>query len=413
MSRTDLLSRPRRSPSGSAKDSGPQPRSLPTSALLAGILASSITLVVAMSIAVIGWFLADAGSHGDTTDALRAGADAWLVGHGTHLVVGGVSVGVWPLALTLALLSATFRAGRWAGRTAEPVEHDRLRAVATAATMLAGTYGLVAVIVCVLASVAGAAPSLGRACVMPALIAFLGGGFGLLTGTGELDAVRDRLPARLRVITYGALVGALALVAAAAVALAGSLLVHYDEAATVLSKLHLSTPDTLAFTLLLALFAPNFVLLAAAYLVGPGFAFGVGTSVTPTSVELGAVPALPVLAAIPPEGRSSGWLALVVAVPVLCGFLGARAAQLRQSGRAYDKAALHGAAAGFGAGLLVTLAVSLAGGALGTGRMAEIGAPFFELLLVAGGGMGIGGMLGGLATVWRQRGQGLGETPLN
>ena len=40
-----------------------------------------------MAVAVVGWFLADAGAHGQTTDALRVGADAWLVGNGSGLSV--------------------------------------------------------------------------------------------------------------------------------------------------------------------------------------------------------------------------------------------------------------------------------------------------------------------------------------
>lgn len=403
MSPTDLLSRPRRSTGGAgAKPGEPQPRSLTTSAILAGILASTVTLVLSMSVCLIGWFLADAGAHGDTTDALRVGADAWLVGHGTGLA-GGLALGVTPLGLTLLLLHATFRAGRWAGRTAEPVEADRERSWALAATMMAGTYGVVAVIVCVLASVAGAAPSLGRAILVPALIAFVGGGLGLGAGTGDLGTLTDRLPGWLRHVLHGALVAALSAVVVAAVALALSLVLHYDEAATVLSRLHLSTADALAFALVLALFAPNFVLLAAAYLVGPGFAVGTGTVVSPTMVQLGAVPALPVLAAVPAEGRAPGWMLLVIALPILCGAVGAVRAQRGQPVRAYDRVALRGALAGFGAGLLLTLAITLAGGSLGSGRLSEIGAPTLEVLAVAGGGMGVGGLLGALATAWWQR----------
>lgn len=409
MSPTDQLNRPRRG--AAAGSGGAPPRSLTTSAMLAGMLAAGVTLAVAMSVCVIGWFLADAGAHGDTTDALRVGADAWLVGHGTGLG-GGLALGVTPLGLTLLLLSGTFRAGRWAGRTADAEtgpDEDRLRAWGLAATMMAGTYGVVAVIVCVLASVAGAAPSLGRAVVLPALIAFVGGGLGLGAGRGELAALRDRLPDWSRQVLYGALVGALAVVVLASAALAASLLVHYDEAATVISRLHLSTGDAVAFALVLALFAPNFVLLAAAYLVGPGFAFGTGTVVSPTAVDLGAVPALPVLAAVPAEGRAPGWLLLVIALPILCGALGAMRAQRAAGGGGYDQVALRGAAAGFCAGLLLTLAVTLAGGSLGNGRLAEIGAPTLELLAVAGGGMGVGGLLGALATAWWQR-RGEGST---
>jgi hypothetical protein len=38
--------------------------------------------------------------------------------------------------------------------------------------------------------------------------------------------------------------------------------------------------------------------------------------------------------------------------------------------------------------------------------MADIGAPFFEVLVIASGGMGVGGMLGGVVATWWQRRRG-------
>ena len=50
-------------------------RPLSATAALGGAMAVAITLVLCMSLALISWFLADAGAHGQTTDALRVGAD--------------------------------------------------------------------------------------------------------------------------------------------------------------------------------------------------------------------------------------------------------------------------------------------------------------------------------------------------
>ena len=114
---TDLLSRP------TSRDSSrtDQPaRSLTVSAALAGAGAAATTLLTCMGLAVIGWFLADAGAHGATTDALRVGADVWLVGHGSHLSVSGVPLGIVPLALTGFLVLVMFRLGRWAAATSAP-----------------------------------------------------------------------------------------------------------------------------------------------------------------------------------------------------------------------------------------------------------------------------------------------------
>ena len=68
---TDLLNRPASRPTSPAAPSRPL-RPLTTTALLAGAGAAAITLVLSMALALTGWFLADAGAHGDTRDALRA-----------------------------------------------------------------------------------------------------------------------------------------------------------------------------------------------------------------------------------------------------------------------------------------------------------------------------------------------------
>lgn len=401
-----LITRPT---TGSPRPEGPEAgRPLPTSAGLAGAGAAVIGLVVCMSVALSAWFLADAGAHGDTTDALRVGADAWLLGHGSHLLLSGVPLGITPLAVTTVLVVTAFRSGRWAARHAAPVHDDRSHVTATA-TFTCG-YLVVAVLACVLASQPGAAPGLGRAVLGAVLVAALAGGTGLAAGTGRLWQWRDRTPSWVEDVVAGALVGALWLLVAGAVLAGTALLLSFNEAATVLSELDLSSGDALTYTVVVALFAPNTVLLGAAYLLGPGFAVGTGTTVSTTAVSLGVVPAYPVLAALPDEGPTPGWLGAVLVVPVLAAGLGAAGPLRRHPPLAHDLAALRGAAAGFGAGVLVTLLVMLAGGPLGTGRMADIGAPTGEVLVFATGLMSIGGLVGAVAQNWWRRRR--GEQPV-
>ena len=60
-------------------------------ALLGGVAAAAGPLVVCLGVGVAGWFLSDAGAHGAPRDGLRAGAYAWLMGHGSGLTVAGVT----------------------------------------------------------------------------------------------------------------------------------------------------------------------------------------------------------------------------------------------------------------------------------------------------------------------------------
>jgi hypothetical protein len=371
-------------------------RSLTSAAALAGVGAAVVGLVVCMSVALTGWFLADAGGHGDTTDALRVGADGWLAGHGSHVVLSGVPLGITPLGVTMIVLLTAFRGGRWAARHAQADEGGLALAVAT----FTGAYVVLAVVTCVIASQSGATPVLGRAVLGSLLVAALAGGSGLAAGSGRLEEWFDGAPDWARDVVVAALAGVLWLLAAGAALVGVALLVSFNEAATVLSELHLSVGDALSYTVVTALFAPNAALLGTSYLLGPGFAFGTGTTVSPSAVSLGVVPAYPVLAALPDDGPTPGWLVLLLGVPALAAALGSAMTLRRKQPIALDLAAMRGAGAGLLGGVLVTVLVAVAGGPLGTGRMADIGAPVGEVLVFATGLMCVGGALGAFVQAW-------------
>lgn len=415
---TDLLSRPSvgstsQAPSGRvsrllaglrgrrAEGSAHQGRPLTVSAALAALAAAGTSLVSFMAVAVLGWFLADAGAHGETTDALRVGADAWLIGHGAQLTVSGTPLGIVPLALTALLALVLYRSARWAGGSSQPVEDDRL--VALAATVFTGSYVVVAVITCLVVMQDSASPDLGRAILGSLLLSGLAGTLGLASGAGRLRSLLDLVPGWIRSIGYGALAGFLLLVAASSVLVAAALVTGLNEAATVMSELRLGAGDYVMYAAASVAVAPNAVLLGSAYLLGPGFAVGTGTVVSPGLVALGPVPAFPLLAALPGSGPTPGWAVALLAVPVVVAAVGAVLAQRAYRVTAYDSAALRGFASGFGAAVLATLAIALAGGPMGTGRMAEIGAPVGQVFVAAVMAMSLGGLVAGVLTAWWQR----------
>lgn len=358
-------------------------------------------MVTCMGLAVIGWFLADAGAHGETTDALRVGADAWLVGHGAQLTVSGVPLGIVPLSVTALIAMVLHRSGRWAAATSQPPEDDRT--VVLAATILTGIYVVIAVVTCLVVERDSASPSLGRAIVGSLLLAAVAGTLGLASGTGHLRGWVDLVPGWIRSIAYGAFTAFLLLVVGSSVLVAAALLSGLNEAATVMSELHLGPGDYVMYAVATLAVAPNAVLFGSAYLLGPGFAVGTGTVVSPSVVALGPVPAFPLLAALPGSGPTPEWAVGLVAVPVLVGAVGAVLAQRAYRVTAYDSAALRGFGCGFGAALLTTLAVALAGGPMGTGRMGELGAPVGDVLVAAVMAMSLGGLVAGVATAWWQR----------
>ncbi len=391
---TGLLTPP--STRGSVASDGLRP--VVVGAALAGAASAGAVLVGCMALALVAWFSTDQGSHGTTRDALRIGSDAWLLAHGSRLDLGMATITVIPLGLTLLCGYVCFRMGRWAGQTSHAEDG---RALAVAAGVLGAVYALVSIVVALLASTSGAEPHLGLAFAGAFVVAVLGGGPGLVAGSGLLPAVLARVPEQAQAVAYAAVLAVLGVVAAGGVLVAVSLLLDLGSAANVLSRLHAGSAGGAFYTVLVAGFAPNAALFGSSYLVGPGFAVGTGTTVSTSAVSLGAMPAFPLLAALPGEGEQPGWLMLLLLVPVVVAFLAGRATVRAFPCTRYDVAALRGLLAGLAGGALLGLAMALSGGAVGPGRMAEVGPALVEPTLLAMAGLGLGAMLGATFAHWR------------
>ena len=118
----------------------------------------------------------------------------------------------------------------------------------------------------------------------------------------------------------------------------------------------------------------------AAYLIGPGFAVGVGTTVTPGAVVPGPMPAVPLLAGVP-SAPVTGLGPVLLAVPLVAALIAGWIFARRR--RSTSWRGLLGAAtlAAPVAGLLFALAAAASGGALGSGRLAQIGPPVWPVAL--------------------------------
>ncbi|HYO39907.1 MAG TPA: DUF6350 family protein [Nocardioidaceae bacterium] len=402
---TDLLGPPgarAQAESPPSRDpAGPAPRAPALTAAVAGLASATAVLLGCMALGLVGWYASDAGSHGSTRDALRVGADGWLLAHGASLQLttgpAATTLTALPLGLTVLCLWLAHRCGRRAA-TASAVEDAR--GLLIAVSVLSGVYGLVALVTAVLASTADARPSLIGSFAGGVLVAALGGGSGLLVGSrsvpGRPDLLRD-VPETVRAILTGAVAAVLALAAAASVLLSVALLLDLGSAANVLSRLHAGVSGGLLATVLVAAVAPNAVLLTGSYLLGPGFSVGSGTLVSPGAVVLGPVPAFPLLAALPAEGPQPAWLGALVVAPVAASVVGVVLMLRRHPALGYLQAATRGLGAGVAGGLLVTLLVGLSGGAVGPGRMADVGADLLPTVVSATVGMGVGGLFAGIA----------------
>jgi len=371
-------------PAGSGPKARPA-RPLVVTGGIAACAAAGSGLAALTTLTAIGWITAPhVGIGTGLGGVLRTAALLWLVAHHVGVTVHGAGrIGMLPLGLVLLPGALLALAGRWVVRAGGVT---RLRHVGYAALALALPYTLLAGALAVASRSSQAAPSLWQAVVASFLLALVAGGLGAARGLAPWSRLVRLMPARPRSVILG-MVGACALLTAVGAALAGaSLYVHLPEVKAATDALAPGTAGAALLLLAQLAYAPNAIIWAVAYVLGPGFAFGAGTVVAPTGSALGALPVFPMLAALPSGPRTAGppWVAvLVLATPYLAGvFAGIVTVRVTPT-PLIEAAALWGLAAGVATGAVAGLAAAFAGGPLGDGRLAAVGPSGWQVGLVA------------------------------
>ncbi|MFC4784276.1 cell division protein PerM [Nocardioides sp. MAHUQ-72] len=410
---TSLLPRSTTRATGAAdaRDDLAHRRPLALIATLGGAVAAGSTLLVCMAVGVVGWFLTDAGAHGTPRGGLRVGALGWLLAHGSGVSVEGVPVTAVPLGLTLLCAWAVWRVGHRVGDSVSGhgpdadriADGERDWTVASASLLFAVGYVAVALVTVATATDPLTGVSGARVVGWSLMICALLGGPAIAIGSGRAAIWASYLPLVVRGAAAACVRVLGAYAAVATLAFVAALVVDLGAAANVMSRLHTSGGDATMLVLLSLTVVPNAVAFSGSYLLGPGFAVGAHTIVSPSLVVLGPLPMFPLLAALPDDGPTPAWTVALVAVPVLVAALGAARAQRRLPTLRWDEGALRGCAGGVAAGVLFGLLAGLAGGAVGPGRMREVGPAGLDVLVHAVTAFGIGGLLGGLAMTWWQR----------
>jgi hypothetical protein len=298
------------------------PRSLLTIGTIAALAVTGTGLAVVTLLVLIGFIAAPHAGFG-LPAVLRTAAMLWLVGHHVGFTFRGAGpIGMLPLGLVVLPGALLWRAGR---RVARAGGVRRLRHAALAALALAIPYAVATGALAIASRSALAAASLLQAVAWGFLLAFAAGGLGAARALAPFPTLVTLLPQRPRAVVVG-LAGSLATLAATGALVAGgSLAVHLHEAATLDRSLAPGLVGTGLLLLLQLGYLPNAIAWAIAFALGPGFAFGSATVVAPAGSALGQLPALPLLAALPPGVHSAlpgGLEAVVLALPYLAGGLG-------------------------------------------------------------------------------------------
>ncbi len=363
-------------------------------ASLEALLVAAIGVAIPLVPLTVTW-AAHFGFGVDWVVFWRAAVDVWLLGHGVDVTftldpplaealghpAAGEPVRVTVALLGFALLTALLGA-RAGGRIAET--GHRLLGGGTAVVV----FALLSLGAAWTALHDAARPSLWQGLVLPAAVFGAGILVGILRAGGPArpdglaarvrDALDDRSPALWAgsVAALRAGVAAVALTTAAASVLVAVLfVVRFSELIGLYEALHTELVGGIVLTAGQLALAPNLVLWAVAWLIGPGFAIGVGSAVSPVGTALGPMPALPVLGAIPTGDLPFGFAGLLV--PVVAGFVAGvavRPALARELGRVRPAEVLAIAVgAGVVGGLLAGFLAAASGGSAGPGRLAQVG----------------------------------------
>jgi hypothetical protein len=237
------------------------------------------------------------------------------------------------------------------------------------------------------------------AILLPSLLFFVPSLLGAFIGAwrvgddGPVDALRSRIrrlphawadvPA---LVARGLAFTALGLAAVGGVVVVAGLIAR---SAQVIGLYQASNADAIGASVIALgqlMYLPTLVVWAVAFTAGPGFALGTDTAITPAATQVGALPGIPVLGAVPDS--SSSWLLLLALLPVAVGVLTGWMLRSRMPRTAGPEP--------FGPRLVVTLAVAVltggvgalaalaSSGSIGPGRLADTGPEPGPLALALG-----------------------------
>jgi hypothetical protein len=354
--------------------------------LLAGLQGALLSLLVVVLPTVTAYVVTSA----DPTNAgvpwtrpVAFGGAVWLLAHGVPMTVGGDVLTLTPMGVTLLAVFTCYVSARRSGH-------------ATVLSWAAGIGGYTGIAVAVALLV--------RASAADALLAALGAvvvsGIGLAAGLArrpEARSLRDvtrplwsRLAAPVRTgAAAGVLAGALLMVAASATVILW-VLAGRTTISDIIGSLGLDAVGGGVLALAEVAFVPNLVVWALSWLAGPGFHVGTGTVFSAAEVVSGPLPAIPLLGALPQPDAAGGLLAAVPVLLVVVGAVAGSWLHRRLVAERWTDAVLACAAAAVAAGGAAGLLVVLASGALGPGRMADVGASWLGTGAAVAGGVLLG-----------------------
>ncbi|MBM7805890.1 hypothetical protein JOD57_001727 [Geodermatophilus bullaregiensis] len=369
----------------------------------AAALAVSVLGLVGLGLAVVVVQTLDPSGGLPVGGSARVAGQLWLLAQGGGLRLPSGPLVLAPLLLTLAVAWGLSRAARGVVRVADPVG---ARGAAGVAGSVVAVHVALAVLLALAVDGPGARTDLLRCAAGPAVLAVAAAGWGVLRESGLLDDVLDRLPGAVRAVLPAVLAGLLTALGLGAAVVAVALAADTAGYAAVAGSLGGSGAGAVGLLALGALLLPNAAAAALGVAAGPGFSVGAGTVVSVHGISLGPVPALPLLAALP-DTQAVPLLAFVSqAVPALAGLVAGVTLGRRMTDDDGGSvvAGLWGVLTGGLLGLAAGVVAAVAGGSLGDGALADVGAPPVSTALAVAAQAGIAAAVSGAVARWRSPG---------
>ena len=336
--------------------------------VVASLTAAGLGLLLVQTFTLLAW-ASDGRSDVAAGAAAKAGLVGWLSAHKVPVELGTGTVGIAPLGLTFVVALLLARAGTTVAKASGAAT---AAAAIRAGALVAVPYAVLAGLASGLARVGDVAVPGARAVATVGVLAALAGAAGGLRAYG-VDRVRASMSVPVTAWVRATAAGLVVLLGGGLIGFVASLSWHAGRAVDLIHAVDAGLLGGLLLVLACLLLVPNAAVWAAAYAVGTGFAVGVGTGVAPSGVEIGNVPSIPILAALPGAGPAPRVSLLLFVVPLLAGgVIGWTIVRYTPAVTA-GRAALLAGGAGAAAGLVVAVSCWLAGGSMGPGRLAEAG----------------------------------------
>ncbi|MGY2085835.1 cell division protein PerM [Blastococcus sp. SYSU DS0539] len=387
------------------RDAGSAARSAPP-AVLAAVATAAVTVagLVGLGLALVVVQTLDPGGGMSVGASTGLGARLWLLAHGAELLPPSGSLVLAPLLLTLLVAWGL----SWAGRVAVRALDDgaSARGVVQAAGLVAVLHVALTWLLALVVDDDTAGTGWPRTLVVPAVLALLAAGWGAGRESGLVEAALDRLPGVLRPVLRGVLAGVCTALALGLTVVAVALASDAGGYAALSASLGGAGAGAVGLLGLSALYLPNAAVAVLGLAAGPGFFVGSGTLVSVHGVTLGAVPAVPLLAALP-DTQAVPLIAFVSqAIPAVAGLVAGTTLGRwfgdRDGGSVV--AGLAGLLAGSLLGVVTGALAWFAGGSLGDGALAVVGAPPVATGIAIAAQAGIAAAVAGAVTRWRSSG---------